>query len=399
MHIAYVTPEFVTENKGGGLATYLANIARIMVNHGHQVTIVTLSEQNDDAIVWSEGVVIERVRKPQGNLLVPIRVLMQSWETNKRINQVNKKQAIDFIQYASFEAIGYFHSRNIPSAVRISSDCVSLREYKVYDYCEKDIRCGYLTDWLEYHAEKKIGNIFGPSYATANLVSERIHRSISIIESPFYLKKTEYDNSLYNEKLKGKKYYLSHSSMSCLKGTHVIAQVIRKICERDKDAYFVFAGNDHGIFYRNGKTESAKDHILRLAGDRADHVIFLGTLDRKQLYPIVEHAFACLMPSRIDNMPNTCIEAMAMGKIVIGTNGASYEQLIEDGVSGYLIGIDNPEELIEAVYKVNGLSEEEMRKMEKAAQKVTKRFEPEETYQRVIRYYEDIIKKKTGRES
>lgn len=399
MHIVYVTPEFVTENKGGGLASYLANIARIMVLYGHQVTIVVASEQNDDAIVWQENITVERVKKPQGNLLVPVRIMVQSRKLHVRVKQVHRKHPIDFIQYASYEAVGLFHSRRIPSAVRISSDCVSWREYKVYDYCEEDIRRCYLTDRLEYHAEKKIGNIYGPSHATAELVSERIHCPISIIESPFFLTKTEYDNSVYDEILQGKKYYLSHSSMSCLKGSHVIAQAIPEICERDPEAYFVFAGSDHGIFYRDGKSESAKDYILRYAGQFADRIVFLGTLDRKSLFPIVKHAFACLMPSRIDNMPNTCIEAMSMGKIVIGTRGASYEQLIEDGVSGYLVGIDCPEELIAAVFKVNALSEDERRQMEDRAKEVTGRFEPEETYKRVIRYYEDIIREKAGRET
>jgi len=397
MHFLYVTPEFITENSGGGLATYLANIARILTLHGHYVTIVTASEKNNDGIIWSNGIRVERVKKPQGNILIPFKILLQSFLLNKRVNQICKKQKIDLIQYASYEAVGFFHNHKIPSVVRISSDCVSWREYKVLDYINKDICRCYLTDKLEYFAEKKNGNIYGPSYATAKLVSERIHSSISIIESPYYFMKIEYDYSVYDEKLKGKKYYLSHSSMSCLKGTHVIAEAIQKIHEIDPEAYFVFAGSDHGIFYRDGKMESAKDYILRYAGSLADQVIFLGTLDRKMLYPIVEHAFACLMPSRIDNMPNTCIEAMAMGKIVIGTRGASYEQLIEDGVSGYLIGIDKPQELVEAIVKMNKLSKQEMSQMEERAKEVTRRFDPEETYKKVIDFYKDVINKNMRR--
>ncbi len=397
MHFLYVTSEFITENSGGGLATYLANIARILILHGHYVTIVTASERNNDGIIWSDGIRVERVKKPQGNFLIPFKILLQSFLLNKRVNQICKKQKIDLIQYASYEAVGFFYNHKIPSVVRISSDCVSWREYKVLDYTNEDICRCYLTDRLEYFAEKNNGNIYGPSYATAKLVSERIHSSIAIIESPYYFRKIEYDYSVYDEKLKGKKYYLSYSSMSCLKGTHVIAEAIQKIHEIDSEAYIVFAGSDHGIFYRDGKMERAKDYILRYAGNLADRVIFLGTLDRKMLYPIVEQAFACLMPSRIDNMPNTCIEAMAMGKIVIGTRGASYEQLIEDGVSGYLIGIDKPQELVEAIVKMNKLSKQEMSQMEERAKEVTRRFNPEETYKKVIDFYKDVINKNMRR--
>lgn len=393
MHIVYVTSEFVIESKGGGLASYIANIARILAEHGHNVTVVTSSEKNDDVVEWYPGVIVERVKKTGRNLLVPIYRLWESWKLCNRVKEINKSNKIDIVQYASFDAVGFFRIKNIPSVARISSDCVCWREYKVFDYKKEDINRLYLTDKIEYTALKRIGNIYGPSYATANIISKRIGVKIPIIESPFYLKKAEFNHKIYNEKLKGKKYYLSHSSMSCLKGTHVIAQIIKPVCQQDNEAYFVFAGNDHGIIYRNGTMETAKEYIIRMAEEYSDRVIFLGTLKREELFPIIENAYACLMPSRIDNMPNTCIEAMAMGKIVIGTRGASYEQFIEDGISGYLMNIDDAEGLLAAIEKVGKLSEEARETMQREAMKITKRFEAEKVYQCIMNYYMNIVEK------
>lgn len=393
MHIIYVTPEFVTESKGGGLATYISNIARILVEHGHVVTIVTASDSNNDLLEWKKNINVERVRRPTKKIIVPVYYLLQSWKLCQRVRKVCKKNNADIIQYASFEAVGFFPIRKVPGVVRISSDCVSWREYKVYDYQERDLERYYLTDKIEYWTEKRIGNVYGPSKATAKIVSERIHRRISVIESPFYLDKSEYDYTLYQAKLCGKKYLLVHSSMSCLKGTHIIAESISNICCLDPEVYFVFAGSDHGICYRDGRTESARDFILRNAGKYGSRVIFVGTLSRAVLYPIIEHAYACLMPSRIDNMPNTCIEAMAMGKIVVGTKEASFEQLIEDGISGFLVKIDNSEELIEAVEKINCLNEEERTQIGSNAKKSTERFSPENIYQQLINYYTEVIRK------
>lgn len=392
MHIVYVTPEFVTECKGGGLASYISNISRILADHGHTVTVVTASDVNNDSVTWYPGVQVERVRNSGRFLLVPFYKLWRSWKLCKRVRKIDKRNPISIVQYASFESVGFFSPRKIPAVVRISSECVCLREYKKIDYREEELNKLCLTDKIEYYAIDRIKNVYGPSYATAQIVEKRINKNITIIESPFYLNKEEYDYSVYNKKLKGKKYYLSHSSMSCLKGTHIIAQVIEKVCQQDKDVYFVFAGNDHGIFYRNGKWESAKEYICRIAKEYVDRIIFLGTLKRQELYPIVENSYACLMPSRIDNMPNTCIEAMAMGKIVVGTRGASYEQFIKDGVSGYLIDIDDTEGLTEAIGKIGALSEAERRNMCREAREITKRFEPEEIYQSIIEYYTRVIK-------
>ena len=392
MHIVYVTPEFITEKSGGGLASYIANISQILASYGHRISIITLSEKKDERFVWKDRIAVYRVSDVSRVSLTPLKRLLLSHRLYLCVKRLEKKEKIDLIQYASFEGVGFFHLRNVPAVVRISSDCVAWREYKVYDYDKTNLRpC--LTDWLEYHAEKKIGNIFGPSYATAGLIEQRTHRKVTVIESPFYLKKETFDTSVFDSILEGKKYYLSHSSMSCLKGTHVIAEIIADICKKDKTAYFVFAGVDHGIFYKNGTVISAKEYILKHAGVYADRVIFLGTLERQKLYPVIEGAFACLMPSRIDNMPNTCIEAMAMGKIVVGTRGASYEQLIEDGRNGFLIEIDSREGLKNAIYRIEVLTKEERKVIESEARKTTERFNAENVYYQLMSFYKTVIEK------
>ena len=392
MHIVYVTPEFITEKSGGGLASYIANISQILASYGHRISIITLSEKKDERFVWKDRIAVYRVSDVSRVSLTPLKRLLLSHRLYLCVKRLEKKEKIDLIQYASFEGVGFFHLRNVPAVVRISSDCVAWREYKVYDYDKTNLR-SCLTDWLEYHAEKKIGNIFGPSYATAGLIEQRTHRKVTVIESPFYLKKETFDTSVFDSILEGKKYYLSHSSMSCLKGTHVIAEIIADICKKDKTAYFVFAGADHGIFYKNGTVISAKEYILKHAGVYADRVIFLGTLERQKLYPVIEGAFACLMPSRIDNMPNTCIEAMAMGKIVVGTRGASYEQLIEDGRNGFLIEIDSREGLKNAIYRIEVLTKEERKVIESEARKTTERFNAENVYYQLMSFYKTVIEK------
>ena len=390
MHIVYVTPEFITEKSGGGLASYIANISQILASYGHRISIITLSEKKDEQFVWKDRIDIYRVNNGSRVSLTPLKKLLLSYRLYLCAKKLEKKEKIDLIQYASFESVGFFHLQNVPAVVRISSDCVAWREYKVYDYDKTNLRpC--LTDWLEYYAEKKIGNIFGPSYATAGLIEQRTHRKVTVIESPFYLKRETFDTSVFDSILVGKKYYLSHSSMSCLKGTHVIAEIIADICKKDKTAYFVFAGADHGIFYKNGTVISAKEYILKHAGVYADKVIFLGTLERQKLYPVIEGAFACLMPSRIDNMPNTCIEAMAMGKIVVGTRGASYEQLIEDGRNGFLIEIDSREELKRAISRINAMPEREKKNIFEEARKTTERFNSENSYWNLMHFYENVL--------
>lgn len=391
MHIVYASAEFVTEEKAGGLASYLANISRIMRSHGHEVTIVTLSPNNNDGIVWEQDICVERVRRDHMDALVPVRSYLWSRDLRRRLREVHRSHPIDLIQYASYLGIGLCKLSGVPSVVRVSSDPVYWRMLKYYDCTQEDLEHPAFTDRLEFLAEKRIGHIIGPSRACGDIIEHRTGKPVTVIESPFYLSADEGDPSLYEQQLQGKKYYLSHSSMSCLKGTHTIAEAIPRIAAADPEALFVFAGDDHGIAYKDGHNVSCLDYLREQAGEYADRIVYLGTLRRAELRPIIAHAYACLMPSRMDNMPNTCIEAMALGKIVIGTDGASYEQLITDGVSGYLVEKDRPDQLAEKTACLNALSEEAYQQMCDEASKAAQRFGPETAYSNLIQYYQKVL--------
>jgi glycosyltransferase involved in cell wall biosynthesis len=59
-----------------------------------------------------------------------------------------------------------------------------------------------------------------------------------------------------------------------------------------------------------------------------------------------------VLPSLVDNLPNACLEAMALGKPVIGTSGASFEELLTDGISGFLVPPGDPRALADRIIAV-----------------------------------------------
>ncbi len=156
--------------------------------------------------------------------------------------------------------------------------------------------------------------------------------STAIIESPFYPRKAvREDEKLFEEKLKNQKYILSFGTVKILKGAKLIGDSIYQVLSVCPDLVWVFAGSEFPWKDGEGNIVSPKEYIREQAREYMDRVIFLGKLNQEELFPIVRHALFCVMPSRIDNLPNTCIEAMALGKVVIGTTGASFEQLIDNG--------------------------------------------------------------------
>ena len=131
------------------------------------------------------------------------------------------------------------------------------------------------------------------------------------------------------------------------------------------------------------------------AGKYRERVIYLGEIrEPNELYMIIKNAYACVLPSRADNLPNTCIEAMGLGKIVIGTYGASFEQLIKNKESGLLIKRDSPKALIKAVDYLMGMTEGEWSEMGKKAKESVVRMSPDKIYEQLILFYKKVINQK-----
>lgn len=67
------------------------------------------------------------------------------------------------------------------------------------------------------------------------------------------------------------------------------------------------------------------------------NVEILDAIDREKLLAELESVDVCLFPSLFENWPNVCLEAMAAGRIVIGSRQGGMAEMIEDGTNGFLI--------------------------------------------------------------
>jgi glycosyltransferase involved in cell wall biosynthesis len=89
-----------------------------------------------------------------------------------------------------------------------------------------------------------------------------------------------------------------------------------------------------------------------LWGEHAAKVVYLGALDRQQMPGLISKATASVLPSKVDNLPNTVVESVALGVPVIGSAGASIDELIEDGVNGLLVPIGDVPGLARAMIRM-----------------------------------------------
>lgn len=396
MHIAYITSEFVTEKECGGLGVYLNNISGIMSSYGHEVTIITLSEREGE-LLYKKNINVIRVKR---TLLEPFKddmgaalsMLENSWNLFRAIKKAKKNRCLDIVQSANYQAVGFFRDYQLPTVVRASSDSSLLRNAAdvKFDY-EMALKQKKPGDIVELMCVRHADAVYAPSIFCARAITKRSGRKLDIIESPFVESELELDDSLYKKRLEGKKYLLFNSSLSLLKGTHLGIEAADYILNRYPELNLVYAGSAGGIRQLEGGYQSIASILQYQRNKYNGRVIYLGKIEHKKLYPIIQNSLACVLPSRIDNLPNSCIETMAQGKIVIGTYGASFEQLIKNKRNGLLIQRDSVNALIKAVAYLMGLPEQERENMGRRAKQAVTRLSPENIYEQVISYYQNVI--------
>ena len=81
---------------------------------------------------------------------------------------------------------------------------------------------------------------------------------------------------------------------------------------------------------------------------------FCGTLDRDEMAALYRSASVVINPSRVDNMPNSVLEAMASGVPVVSTNVGGVPFILREDVTGLLVPRADPEAMAAAVLRVLG---------------------------------------------
>jgi len=124
--------------------------------------------------------------------------------------------------------------------------------------------------------------------------------------------------------------YLVHfGQLAPRKGTDLVARALVQAWEDAPAIRMVWAGA-----FRDPRD---LERYRSWWGARSEQVAVLGRLGKAELYEVLQRALAAVLPSRVDNLPNTVIESLMFSVPVIGTDGASIDELVEPGRNGWLV--------------------------------------------------------------
>ena len=123
-------------------------------------------------------------------------------------------------------------------------------------------------------------------------------------------------------------------------------------------------------------------HSVILAGEREDVPEILAASD------------AFVLSSRWEGLPYTIIEAMIAELPVVATRVGGVPELVEDGVTGFLVPVGNPRALAEALQKVLDGSELRHRMGHAGREKALREFSLDDMLRKTRQVYEEVLQKR-----
>lgn len=398
MRIAFVVTEYVTENNfDGGLANYTYRVARALTQAQHE-PIVFVESDHDQSFIH-DGVQVKRVKYRRVIWVSILNVLTfrvmgrlcnylrQSSNLNAALEKIHSGTPFALIQYTHLSGVGLLRPRGIPAVARLSSYTPLWSQFG--EYSDRSRFQVWQQSLAEDKALKRVDAVFGPCRPVNNFVAERLGINVKTIESPFLLATTAEDETVYREKLAGKRYLLYFGRINRPKGALVIAAILHELLGRHPDLEFVFAGKEIAMYEGRPITKYISDQ----AGEFRDRILYLGRLPQSLLYPVLKNAVAVTFPALIENFPNTCLEAMAAGQVVIATGGTGFDQLIEPGISGLICLADDPASFLEAVETSLQMPAEKREAMGRAAQARIEKLKPELVAAGHVEFYQNILER------
>lgn len=389
MKILYIATDYPEKGKPTtGFPNYLYRVSLALVQMGHKPVILYAgrrdSHRTESGIeFWS--IRTEYTEYNSQALSYTVNSLKKSYLLNKKIAEIVKKETIDIIQFTSLEGSAVFYRGKVPAVLRLSSYAKTyFSTFQTFSPARVK-----MMSFVERWSARKCDFVFAPCKITAEAFEKDCKRKVKVIETPFVNDVQEYDDIYVENHLNNKKYTLFFGSLYAEKGILVIGDILQKFLQNNKRYYFVFIGDIYTI-----KGESSANILKKRAGVFADRVIIWSALPHKQLYPIIKAADFVVLPSLMDNFPNACIEAMYFQKVVIGTEGASFEQLIKHKKTGLLCKIGDADDLYEKMQEAVSMSSEEKIQMGIEARKRIDKLRPESVVKQLLRLYKYVIDNK-----
>ncbi len=190
--------------------------------------------------------------------------------------------------------------------------------------------------------------------------------------------------------------------MEPLKGLNVLIEAIsimrRNEVLKDTPFCLVIIGGDSDDGVEQTDVELSRIKLLTEQYGLNDMVTFLGNRSQDSLPYYYSAAEAVVVPSQYESFGMVALEAMACGTPVVASQIGGLAYLVQDGVTGYTVPVDDPNELARRITSL--LVDTNLRnQMGSQAVKLAQDYAWEKIAEKLVRVYQDLLHNPAGNQS
>ena len=383
MKIGFLTPEYPHEKTGnsGGLGTSIKNLAHALTALGHEV-LVLVYEQKQDAVFFDKAIEVHQIKNVKFKGL--------SWyltrkKLEKIINSLYEQDKIEIVEATDWTGItSFIQPKKCPIVIKLNGS-------DTY-FCHLDKRP---VKWINtFHEKRALQNADGHisvSAYTAKMTNEVFNQktTFTIIHNGIDMSLFQKNDAISPENTPTILYF---GTLIRKKGLLELPQIFNIIHEKNPDVTLVLVGKDTSdIISGNPSTWQMMQPLF--SPSALKKVTYSGPVPYSEVRKQIEKATVCVFPTYAEALPVSWLEAMAMEKAVVASNIGWGNEIIENGISGFLAYPSDHPAYADKILQV--LADTSLRKNieRKANERISTHFEINLIANQNVAFYEEVIQK------
>jgi glycosyltransferase involved in cell wall biosynthesis len=333
MNICLVSTGYPPED-GGGIGTYISNLAQGLKALGHNIFVITQTRNLEkEEVIY--GISVYRAKSryiPWLENYFP--GLAWSIFVSRKIKELDMKYGIDLIEFPNWEGVGFCYllrKKRKPAVTRLHTpyfETLSIDKNKAkISFGDK------FTCWMEKTAVRKSDFLTSSTECHKSFMEKAYQIDMNRIKLlPLGIQLLPLKESPLESPDVLKVLYVSR--LEKRKGTLTLLEAVPEVIKSFPNVEFIFIGKDrphapNGKYFREYFFEEFKDYSSR--------VKFLGYVSNEELRDYYYKSDIFVVPSVYESFGLIYIEAMAYGKPAIGCGAGGIQEVIVDGVTGFLV--------------------------------------------------------------
>jgi len=144
-------------------------------------------------------------------------------------------------------------------------------------------------------------------------------------------------------------YVVYFGRLEIRKGVDSLIDALPDVLSAHPEVHCVLIGQDLGY-----KGIPFAEYARQRCATVWPRIHFMPRLAHPELFRIVENSALAVIPSRWENLANTCLEAMVLGRAIVTTSGSGFDEVLTDGVDGVLVPPGDAGSLAAAMIRLLG---------------------------------------------